>query len=245
MFNLTGQKALVTGATGGIGGATARSLAAQGAHVVISGTNEVKLAALAEQLKGQVTILPCQLNDLTQASELFDQAEAAAGEISIVVNNAGITRDMLAIRMKDEDWDEVVKVNLTAAFRICRAAVKSMMKRRYGRIINISSVVGSAGNPGQANYCAAKAGLVGMSKSLALEIATRGITVNSISPGFIETAMTDKLKDAQKEAVLRLVPMNKIGTSEDIAAAVVYFASPEAAYITGHNLHVNGGMYMA
>jgi 3-oxoacyl-[acyl-carrier protein] reductase len=245
MFDLTGQKALVTGATGGIGGATARSLAAQGAHVVISGTNEGKLASLAEQLTGQVTILPCQLNDLTQAADLFDQAEAAAGDISIVVNNAGITRDMLAIRMKDEDWDEVVKVNLTAAFRICRAAIKSMMRRRYGRIINISSVVGSAGNPGQANYCAAKAGLVGMSKSLALEIATRGITVNSISPGFIETAMTDKLKDAQKEAVLRLVPMNKIGTSEDIAAAVVYFASPEASYITGHNLHVNGGMYMS
>jgi 3-oxoacyl-[acyl-carrier protein] reductase len=244
MFDLTGQKALVTGATGGIGGATARSLAAQGAHVVISGTNEGKLASLAAELAGQATILPCQLNDLTQAAELFDRAEAAAGEISIVVNNAGITRDMLAIRMKDEDWEEVIKVNLTAAFRICRAAIKSMMKRRYGRIINISSVVGSAGNPGQANYCAAKAGLVGMSKSLALEIATRGITINSISPGFIETAMTDKLNDAQKEAVLRQVPMNKIGTSEDIAAAVVYLASPEASYITGQNLHINGGMYL-
>ncbi|MBN9565354.1 MAG: 3-oxoacyl-[acyl-carrier-protein] reductase [Alphaproteobacteria bacterium] len=245
MFDLTGQKALVTGATGGIGGAIARSLAAQGAHVVISGTNEGKLASLADELKEQATILPCQLNDLTQVVELFDKAEAAAGDISIVVNNAGITRDMLAIRMKDEDWDEVIKVNLTAAFMICRAAIKSMMKRRYGRIINISSVVGSAGNPGQANYCAAKAGLIGMSKSLALEIATRGITVNSISPGFIETAMTDKLNDAQKEVVLKQVPMNKIGASEDIAAAVVYLASQEANYVTGQTLHINGGMYLA
>ena len=219
MFNLTNKTALITGASGGIGGAIAAAFVAQGAKVVLSGTNEAKLAALAAQLGSQAFILPCKLDNTAQTTALFDQAEALAGEISILVNNAGITKDTLAIRMKDADWDDVIKVNLTSTFLICRAAVKAMMRRRQGRIINITSIVAVAGNPGQVNYCASKAGMIGLSKALSLETSTRGITVNCIAPGFIETAMTDKLNEAQKTALLSQVPMQRMGTGLDIAAA--------------------------
>ncbi len=244
MFQLNNKTALITGASGGIGGAIAAAFVANGAKVVLSGTNEEKLTTLATQLGSQATILPCKLDDTIETSALFDKAEELAGEISILVNNAGITRDTLAIRMKDQDWDDVIKVNLTSTFLICRAAVKAMMRRRHGRIINITSVVGVAGNPGQANYCASKAGIIGLSKALSLETATRGITVNCIAPGFIETAMTDKLNEAQKETILKQVPMQRMGSGLDIAAAATYLASDEAAYMTGQTLHINGGMYL-
>ena len=244
MFNLKDKRALITGASGGIGGAIAAAFVHQGATVVLSGTNEEKLSALARELGPQAMVLPCKLEDREQTNALFDKAEALAGDISILVNNAGITRDTLAIRMKDQEWDDVINVNLTSTFLLCRAAVKAMMRRRQGRIINISSVVGVAGNPGQVNYCAAKAGMIGLSKSLSLETSTRGITVNCIAPGFIETAMTDKLNDAQKTAILSQVPMQRMGSGSDIAAAALYLASDEANYLTGQTLHVNGGMYL-
>lgn len=245
MFRLDGKKALVTGATGGIGKAICHFLINQGAFVVMSGTSQAKLEALQAELPhGQSAILPCDLGDVDAVNALFDMAEHQHEQIDILVNNAGITKDGLAMRMKDDDWEQVLSVNLGAAFRLCRAAVKSMMKRRYGRIINISSVVGAMGNPGQVNYVAAKAGLIGLTKSLAAEVATRSVTVNAVAPGFIQTAMTDVLNDQQKDRILMGIPMAKMGQPEDIAAAVAFLASEESSYITGHTLHVNGGMYM-
>ena len=244
MFQLNDQVALITGATGGIGGAIARAMHAQGATIAISGTREELLHALAKELGDRVHVFPCNLSIPEDVEKLLPQVEEALGKVDILVNNAGITRDTLAMRMKDEDWQTVIDVNLTSAFRLCRAAIKSMIKNRYGRIINISSVVGVSGNPGQANYTAAKAGLIGMSKSLALEIATRGITVNCIAPGFIESAMTMKLTDSVKEKILSNIPMSRMGSPEEIAGAAVFLASPEAAYVTGQTLHLNGGMLM-
>lgn len=246
MFRLDGKKALVTGATGGIGKAICHFLINQGAFVVMSGTSASKLEMLQMELpENQTATIPCDLSNTDAVNELFSKVEADHGQIDILVNNAGITRDGLAMRMKDEDWEQVLSVNLGSAFRLCRAAVKSMMKRKQGRIINISSVVGVMGNPGQANYVAAKAGLIGLTKSLASEVATRGVTVNAIAPGFIQTAMTDALNDQQKERILQAVPAGKMGQPEDIAAAVGYLSADESSYITGHTLHVNGGMYMA
>lgn len=245
MFNLTGKTALITGGSGGIGRAIVEAFMNQGARIVLSSTDDDRLAQAAKELEGKVTILPCDLQNREQTSQLFDKAESIVGDISILVNNAGITRDMLAIRMKDQDWDDVLDINLTSSFLLSRAAIKSMMKRRQGRIISIASVVGSAGNPGQSNYCASKAGLIGMSKALSLEVATRGITVNCISPGFIQTAMTSQLTPEQKEAILRQVPQQRMGSGADIAAACVYLASDAAAYTTGQTLHINGGMYLA
>ncbi|MCP5322599.1 MAG: 3-oxoacyl-[acyl-carrier-protein] reductase [Candidatus Paracaedibacteraceae bacterium] len=246
MFRLDGKKVLITGATGGIGKAICHFLVKQGAFVVMSGTNAGKLETLQAELpKGQTGILPCNLEDVDSVNALFDMAEHNHEQIDILVNNAGITRDGLAMRMKDDDWESVLAVNLSAAFRLCRPAVKAMMKRRYGRIINISSVVGAMGNPGQANYVAAKAGLIGLTKSLATEVATRNVTVNAVAPGFIQTAMTDILTEQQKERILMGVPMGKMGQPEDIAAAIAFLASEEANYITGHTLHINGGLYMA
>lgn len=244
MFDLTGKTALITGASGGIGGAIAKALHAQGATVGLHGTRREALDTLAAELKERVVVLPANLSDPAEVEALVAQAETAMGSLDILVNNAGITRDGLAMRMKDEDWNAVLEVNLTAAFRLIRAAMKGMMKRRSGRIINITSVVGTMGNPGQANYCAAKAGMVGMSKALALETASRGMTVNCIAPGFIATPMTDVLKDEQKERILTGIPVGAMGTPEDIAAATVYLASAEAGYVTGQVLHVNGGMVM-
>jgi 3-oxoacyl-[acyl-carrier protein] reductase len=245
MFRLDGKKALVTGATGGIGKAICHFLINQGAFVVMSGTNQSKLEALQKELpQGQTAVLPCDLSDVNAVNALFDTAEREHEHIDILVNNAGITKDGLAMRMKDEDWEQVLAVNLGAAFRLCRAAVKSMMKRRIGRIINISSVVGAMGNPGQVNYVSAKAGLIGLTKSLAAEVASRNVTVNAVAPGFIQTAMTDMLNEQQKERILSDIPIAKMGQPEDIAAAVAFLASDEASYITGHTLHVNGGMYM-
>ncbi len=244
MFDLTGKTALVTGASGGIGKAVAVALHAQGATVGLHGTRREALEALAAELKERAVVLPANLSDPEAVEGLVTQAEAAMGSLDILVNNAGITRDGLAMRMKDEDWNAVLEVNLTAAFRLIRAAMKGMMKRRSGRIINVTSVVGTTGNPGQANYCAAKAGMVGMSKALALETASRGITVNCIAPGFIATPMTDVLKDEQKARILTNIPVSAMGVPEDIAAAAVYLASAEAAYVTGQILHVNGGMVM-
>lgn len=246
MFRLDGKKALVTGATGGIGKAICHFLINQGAFVVVSGTSQAKLETLQAELPhGQSAILPCDLGDVDAVNALFDIAEQHHHEqIDILINNAGITKDGLAMRMKDDDWDQVLSVNLSAAFRLCRAAVKAMMKRRYGRIINISSVVGAMGNPGQVNYVAAKAGLIGLTKSLAAEVATRSVTVNAVAPGFVQTAMTDVLNDQQKQRILSGIPMAKMGQPEDIAAAVAFLASEESSYITGHTLHVNGGMYM-
>jgi 3-oxoacyl-[acyl-carrier protein] reductase len=244
MFDLTGQRALVTGASGGIGGAIARALHAQGAYVVLSGTRAEKLEALASELGERTSVAVCDLSDGAAVDGLFGQAEQAAGEIDILVHNAGITRDTLAMRMKDEDWDAVLAVNLTAGFRLYRAAVKSMMKRRYGRLVSIGSIVGSTGNPGQTNYAAAKAGLIGMSKALAQEVASRGITVNVVAPGFIATPMTEVLSEKQHEAILGRIPAARLGTGDEIAAAVVYLASREAAYVTGETVHVNGGMAM-
>lgn len=244
MFDLTGMTALVTGSTGGIGSAIAKALAGQGAMLALSGTNEEKLAAFKAELGGDHVIVPCNLSDAAAVDALVPAAVEKLGKIDILVNNAGVTRDNLAMRMKDEEWDQVIRVNLEAAFRLMRAACKPMMKARFGRIISITSVVGATGNPGQANYAASKAGLVGMSKALAQELASRGITVNCVAPGFIKSAMTDVLPDAQKEALLTKIPAGKLGDGEDIGAAVAYLASREAGYVTGQTVHVNGGMAM-
>ncbi|WP_075215858.1 3-oxoacyl-[acyl-carrier-protein] reductase [Mongoliimonas terrestris] len=244
MFDLTGLSALVTGASGGIGGAIAKALHAHGATVVISGTRQAPLDELAASLGERVHIATANLSDRAAVDGLLQTAEGQTGGIDILVNNAGITRDGLFMRMKDEDWDQVIEVNLTSGFRLTRAALKGMMKRRFGRIIGITSVVGVTGNAGQGNYAAAKAGMIGMTKALAQEVATRNITANCVAPGFIETAMTDALNEKQREAALAQVPAGRLGTGEEIAAACVYLASREAAYVTGQTLHVNGGMAM-
>ncbi|HIJ38155.1 MAG TPA: 3-oxoacyl-[acyl-carrier-protein] reductase [Rhodospirillaceae bacterium] len=242
MFSLKGKTALVTGASGGIGGAIVRALAAQGAIVGLSGTRKEALEALSADVSGRV--LPCNLADVTAVEQLIKDAEAALGSVDILVNNAGLTRDGLVLRMKDEDWQTVIDVNLGAAFRLSRAVLRGMMKRRFGRIINISSIVGVTGNPGQVNYAASKAGMIGMSKALAQEVASRGITVNSIAPGFITSAMTDDLTEDQKAKLLAGIPQGRMGEPGEVAAAVVYLASDEAAYVTGQTLHINGGMAM-
>lgn len=244
MFNLTGMTALVTGASGGIGSAVARGLAAQGARVALSGTRAEVLQALAGEIGGDAVVLPCDLSQAAQVDALVPQAVAALGQLDILVNNAGVTRDNLAMRMKDEEWDTVIRVNLEAAFRLCRAACKPMMKARFGRIISITSVVGVTGNPGQVNYAASKAGLIGMSKALAQEVASRGITVNCVAPGFIVSPMTQALPEAQRDALTARIPAGRLGEGGDIAAAVAYLASRSAAYVTGQTLHVNGGMAM-
>ncbi|MFN4193079.1 MAG: 3-oxoacyl-[acyl-carrier-protein] reductase [Tabrizicola sp.] len=244
MFDLTGKSSLVTGASGGIGAEIARALHAAGATVGLSGTRVEPLEALAAELGSRAHVLPCNLSNPEEVEALVKRATEAMGTIDILVNNAGITRDGLAMRMSDDDWQSVIDVNLTAAFRLCRAAIRGMMKARWGRIVNISSVVGTTGNAGQVNYAASKAGMVGLSKSLAAEVASRGITVNCVAPGFIETAMTDKLNEAQRSAILASVPSGRMGTPQEIAAAVLYLASQEAAYVTGATLHVNGGMDM-
>ena len=244
MFDLTGKTALVTGASSGLGLAIARTLHKAGATVGLSGTRREALEALASELKERAHILPCNLSDRADTDKLIPAAEAAMGGVEILVNNAGITRDMLFMRMKDEDWDAVLAVNLTAAFRLSRAVLRGMMRKRYGRIINITSVAGAVGNPGQANYTAAKAGLTGMTKSLANEVASRGVTVNCVAPGVIESPMTQALNEAQRERLLKLIPMERFGTSEEIGASVLYLASDEAAYVTGQTLHINGGMAM-
>lgn len=245
MFDLSGKTALVTGASGGIGEAIAAALHAQGATVALSGTRVEVLEAVASKLGGErVHVTPANLSDPDSVAGLVGQAEEAMGQLDILVNNAGITRDGLFMRMKDEDWEQVLNVNLTSAMRLSRAALRGMMKRRHGRIIGITSIVGVTGNPGQGNYAAAKAGMIGMTKSLAQEVANRGITANTIAPGFIATAMTDKLNDKQKDAINGSIPAGRMGTPEEIAAAAVYLASSEAAYVTGQTLHVNGGMAM-
>jgi 3-oxoacyl-[acyl-carrier protein] reductase len=244
MFDLSGKTALVTGASGGIGSAIAKALAAQGARVALSGTREEALKAVAAEIGGDPVILPCNLSDPDAVDALVPSAIEALGQLDILVNNAGVTRDNLAMRMKDEEWNDVIRINLEAAFRLARASLRPMMKARGGRIISITSVVGATGNPGQANYAASKAGLIGMSKAMAQEVASRGITVNCVAPGFIRSAMTDELPDAQKEALMTRIPAGKLGEGDDIAAAVAYLASDEAAYITGETLHVNGGMAM-
>ncbi|MEZ5936639.1 MAG: 3-oxoacyl-[acyl-carrier-protein] reductase [Hyphomonadaceae bacterium] len=244
MFDLTGRLALVTGASGGIGGSIAKSLAEQGARVALSGTRQEALEAAAAELPNNPVVLPCNLSDPAATAELVGRAEEALGGLDILVSNAGLTRDGLLMRMKDEDWETVLNVNLGAYFRLARAAMRGMMKRRHGRIIGITSVVGTTGNPGQANYAASKAGMVGFSKALAQEVASRNITVNCVAPGFIDTAMTEGLPDAQKEALLKSIPAGRLGSGADIASAVVYLASDESAYVTGQTLHVNGGMAM-
>ena len=244
MFDLTGKTALVTGASSGLGLAIARTLHKAGATVGLSGTRREALEALASELQERAHILPCNLSDRADTDKLIPAAEVAMGGVDILVNNAGITRDMLFMRMKDEDWDAVLAVNLTAAFRLSRAVLRGMMRKRYGRIINITSVAGAVGNPGQANYTAAKAGLTGMTKSLANEVASRGVTVNCVAPGVIESPMTQALNEAQRERLLKLIPMERFGTSEEIGASVLYLASDEAAYVTGQTLHINGGMAM-
>jgi 3-oxoacyl-[acyl-carrier protein] reductase len=244
MFDLTGKTALVTGASGALGGAIARALHGQGASVALSGTRREALDALAGELAERVYVLPCDLADKDAVEALVPSAEAAMGKLDILVANAGINRDNLFVQLRDEDWDKVIAVNLTAAFRLARAAVKTMMRRRFGRIIGISSVVGFTGNPGQVNYTASKAGLVGMLKSIAAEYAKRNVTANCIAPGIIASAMTDKLNDKQREAILARVPMARLGNAADVGAAAVYLASDEAAYVTGQTLHVNGGMAM-
>lgn len=248
MFDLTGMTALVTGAAGGIGSSICHALARQGARLALSGTNPAKLRAFREELNDTYghdhVEITCDLSNVEQVEHLVPATVDTLGKIDILVNNAGITRDNLAMRMKDEEWDAVIRVNLEAAFRLMRAAVKPMMKARHGRIVSITSVVGATGNPGQINYAAAKAGLVGMSKSLCQEVASRGITVNCVAPGFIRTAMTDVLPDAQKDALNARIPMGRMGEGEDIGAAVAYLASREAGYVTGQTLHVNGGMAM-
>jgi 3-oxoacyl-[acyl-carrier protein] reductase len=244
MFDLSSQKALVTGASGGIGGAIAGALYAQGATVLLAGTREAALKALADELGDRAHILTADLSRPDEPERLVKEAEAALGQVDILVNNAGITRDGLAMRMRDDDWQAVLDVNLTAGFRLIRAALRGMLRRRHGRIVSITSVVGVAGNPGQANYAASKAAMIGMSKSIAAEVATRGITVNCIAPGFITTAMTDALTDDQRARGTAAIPMGRFGAPEEIGAAAVYLASAEAAYLTGQTLHVNGGMVM-
>jgi 3-oxoacyl-[acyl-carrier protein] reductase len=243
MFDLTGKTALVTGATGGIGGAIARALHAQGARVAISGTRREVLEGLAAELGG-APVLPCDLANKDSVEALVPDAEKALGQLDILVANAGITRDNLFVALKDEDWDMVLNVNLTSTFRLARAAVKTMMRRRFGRLIGITSVVGVTGNPGQSNYTASKAGMIGMFKSIGKEYAKRGVTANCVAPGFIATPMTEKLNDKQREAILAMVPAGRLGSAEDVAAAVIYLASNEAAYVTGQTMHVNGGMAM-
>ena len=244
MFDLTGRCALVTGASGGLGGAIARALHAQGATVALSGTRAPALEGLAAEFGSRAHILPCDLADKAAVEALVPAAEKAMGGLDILVNNAGLTRDNLFLRMKDDEWDQVIAVNLTAGFRLARAALRGMMKRRHGRIIGIASVVGVTGNAGQGNYAASKAGMIGMTKSLAAEVASRGITVNCVAPGFIQSPMTAALNDKQKEAILASVPAGRLGVGAEVAAAVVYLASAEAAYVTGQTLHVNGGMAM-
>ena len=248
MFSLEGKTALVTGASGGIGSAIAKALAAQGARLALSGSNGDKLRAFREQLQDEVggdhVEITCDLSNATSVEELVPATIDTLGKIDILVNNAGITRDNLAMRMKDDEWDQVIRINLEAAFRLMRAAARPMMKARHGRIVSITSVVGATGNPGQMNYTAAKAGLTGMSKSLAQELASRGITVNCVAPGFIRTAMTDALDDKQKEAINARIPAGRMGEGDEIGAAVAYLASDEASYVTGQTLHVNGGMAM-
>jgi 3-oxoacyl-[acyl-carrier protein] reductase len=244
LFDLTGRTALVTGASGGLGGAIARALHARGAVVALSGTRRDALEALAAELKDRAHPSPCDLSDAAAVEALVPAVETALGSLDILVNNAGVTRDSLFIRMKDPEWESVLAINLTAAFRLSRAALKGMLRRRFGRIINIASVVGVAGNPGQGNYAAAKAGMIGMSKALAAEVALRGITVNCIAPGFILSPMTEALDQKRREAILASVPMGRFGSGEEIGAAAVYLASSEAAYMTGQTLHVNGGMAM-
>ncbi|MVB00118.1 3-oxoacyl-[acyl-carrier-protein] reductase [Nitratireductor sp. CAU 1489] len=244
MIDLTGRKALITGASGGIGEAVARLLHAQGARVGLHGTRVEKLEALAGELGERVTIFPADLSDRAAVKALGQKAETELEGVDILVNNAGITRDGLFVRMSDDDWDAVLEVNLTAVFRLTRELTHPMMRRRFGRIVNITSVVGVTGNPGQANYCASKAGMIGFSKSLAQEVASRNITVNCVAPGFIESAMTGKLNDKQRDAIMGAIPMKRMGTGAEVAAAVAFLASTEAAYMTGQTLHVNGGMAM-
>ncbi len=244
MFDLTGRGALVTGASGGIGGAIARALHARGAAVALSGTRRDALEALAGVLGARSHVITCDLSDAAATADLAKRADEALGQLDILVNNAGLTRDNLSMRMSDEDWQRVIDVNLTAQFRLARAALRGMMKRRWGRIVGIASIVGVTGNAGQANYAAAKAGMIGFSKAMAQEVAGRGITVNCVAPGFIETAMTDALSVQQREKLLAAVPAGRLGTPADVAASVVYLVSDEAAYVTGHTLHVNGGMAM-
>lgn len=244
MFDLTGKTALVTGASGGIGKDIAKGLHAAGATVGLSDTRRDALEALATELGARAHVLPCNLAQRSETDLLLPAAETAMGGVDILINNAGVTRDMLFMRLKDEDWDTVLEINLTSAFRLSRAALRGMMKKRFGRIIGITSIVGVTGNPGQGNYAAAKAGMIGMSKSLAGEVAARGITANCVAPGFIESPMTDVLNEAQKERILSAVPASRLGTGADVAAAVVYLSSEEAGYVTGQTLHVNGGMAM-
>jgi 3-oxoacyl-[acyl-carrier protein] reductase len=244
MFDLTGKTAIVTGATGGIGNAIAKALHKQGATVAISGTRREVLETLAGELKERVHVLPCNLSDLAQVEALVPDAEKAMGQVDILVANAGVTKDNLFVQLRDEDWDQVIAVNLTATFHMARAATKLMMRKRFGRIIGIASVVGVTGNAGQVNYVASKAGMIGMMKSIAQEYARRNVTANCIAPGFIATAMTEVLNDKQKEAILGKVPAGRLGSADDIAAAAVYLASNEAAYVTGQTIHVNGGMAM-
>ena len=245
MFDLSGKTALVTGATGGIGGAIARAFHAQGAHVVLSGTRAEALEALAAELGERTSVVACNLSDSAAVDGLVAAAESAGnGQVDILVANAGITKDGLLLRMKDEDWETVLKVNLEAYFRLSRSALKGMMKRRWGRIIGITSVVGVTGNPGQANYAASKAGMIGFSKSLAQEVASRNVTVNCVAPGFIASPMTDALNDQQKEGIMAKIPAGRLGTGRDVAAACVYLAADSGAYVTGQTLHVNGGMAM-
>jgi 3-oxoacyl-[acyl-carrier protein] reductase len=244
MFDLTGKNALITGASGGIGGAIAKALHGAGATVALSGTRVEPLEALAAELGERAHVLPCNLSDAEAVNALPKAAADAMGSVDILVNNAGITRDNIFMRMSDEEWSSVLEVNLTSTMRLCKGVIRGMMKSRWGRIVNISSVVGATGNPGQANYAASKAGMVGMSKSIAYEVASRGITVNCVAPGFITTAMTDKLNDDQKSGILGQVPAGRMGDAEEIAAAVLYLSSAEAGYTTGTTLHVNGGMAM-
>ena len=244
MFDLTGKNALITGASGGIGGEIAKVLHGAGATVGLSGTREAPLEALATELGERAYVLPCNLSDGAAVDALPKQAVEAMGSVDVLVNNAGITRDQIFMRMSDDEWADVINVNLTSTMRLCKGVIRGMMKSRWGRIVNVSSIVGTTGNPGQANYAASKAGMVGMSKSIAFEVASRGITVNCIAPGFIATAMTEKLTDDQKEKINVQIPAGRMGTPEEIAAAALYLSSEQAAYVTGTTLHVNGGMAM-